>query len=626
MFRFLWKSRAITANSGNDPLGWDRKYPLQSLKPRFQNSCSILALCIIVVCLLSEFDYASSPMTITPGTEVLPVEFVNKIKKSCKRRHKRSSGECPNDKNGCGLPTIFSLDCTDGFTTSFVKRHLADCIPSLICASQSFVNSSVSLQAIMENHYDLVLLDGRHNETYLEHLHFWNTMLTQNGSLTVISHLPKEIFIGSAQIENHSTTDIISGFEQIEVDTFVDQIESIFKKLICSPLNKMGIVCGGDILQLDCEEVIGLQLVEGSLLGNVNLVCPESESKWSMEATPRFHKRLRLDILFHRQYEAILLDASKSFPINLELWSQLLAPGGFIAISGRLNNDQKFPIQYLHSLNLESVDNSDNPFLIFASLRKETSVNQTSMDKKHVWAPYKANNGTISSQIQLSPFTMENRYPAMYAQVTRQLLTFSSCKIDDAIDERIDSCPLKVLSFGCSYGFEMKSLADLYLFGKADIYGVDVNDRIIERARENVKGVTSNNMLVLDGKTDHASNYGPFDAVFANSVLCYNVFPQPKDPVATIKKVFPFEVFEQLLTEIDAMVKLGGLLTLYNANYLFNQTKVYAKYETYEKNQAPTCGQDVRLLSSDGNQVIFDPYLNDRQAYTVYCVFVKIRN
>ncbi len=42
----------------------------------------------------------------------------------------------------------------------------------------------------------------------------------------------------------------------------------------------------------------------------------------------------------------------------------------------------------------------------------------------------------------------------------------------------------------------MKSLADLYLFGKADIYGVDVNDRVIVRAQENVKGVTSNKMLV----------------------------------------------------------------------------------------------------------------------------------
>ncbi len=182
-------------------------------------------------------------------------------------------------------------------------------------------------------------------------------------------------------------------------------------------------------MQLDCEEVIGLRLAEGSLLGKVNLVCPHIGSKWSMETTPRFHKRLRLNVLFHRQYEAILLDASKSFPINLELWCQLLAPGGFIAISGRLNDDQKFPIQYLHSLNLEPVDNSDNPFLIFANMRKEASINETSMDQEHVSSPYKANEGTISSQIQLSPVSMENRYPTMYAQVTRQLLSFLRARL-----------------------------------------------------------------------------------------------------------------------------------------------------------------------------------------------------
>ena len=171
----------------------------------------------------------------------------------------------------------------------------------------------------------------------------------------------------------------------------------------------------------------------------------------------------------------------------------------------------------------------------------------------------------------------------------------------------------------------MISLADKYLTGKADIYGVDVNDAVVAKAQENVKVVDSNKMVVLDGKRDPASNYGPFDAVFANSVLCYNRFPEPKDPVANIKSMFPFETFEGLLHEIDALVKVGGFLSLYNTNYVFNQTSLFqAKYQTYRDQDDPLCRQEVWLLNKNGT-VVFNPHTNKRKAIFVYCLFVKVK-
>ena len=193
-------------------------------------------------------------------------------------------------------------------------------------------------------------------------------------------------------------------------------------------------------------------------------------------------------------------------------------------------------------------------------------------------------------------------------------------------DPSSNSCgPIKVLSFGCSYGFEMKSLADKYFTGKADIYGVDVNDPVVAKAQENVKVVDSNKMVVLDGKTDPASNYGPFDAVFANSVLCYNRFPEPEDPVAKIKAMFSFESFEGLLHEIDGLVKVGGYLSLANTNYLFNQTSLFqTKYRVYGDQGVPQCRQEVWLLDKSGD-VIVNPRADRPTGNTVYCIFVKVK-
>ena len=171
----------------------------------------------------------------------------------------------------------------------------------------------------------------------------------------------------------------------------------------------------------------------------------------------------------------------------------------------------------------------------------------------------------------------------------------------------------------------MISLADKYLTGKADIYGVDVNDAVVAKAQENVKVVDSNKMVVLDGKRDPASNYGPFDAVFANSVLCYNRFPEPEDPVAKIKSMFTFETFEGLLHEIDVLVQVGGFLSLDNTNYLFNQTSLFqAKYETYRDQDEPLCRQDVWLMDKNGT-VVFNPHTDNREIFTVYCIFVKVK-
>lgn len=127
----------------------------------------------------------------------------------------------------------------------------------------------------------------------------------------------------------------------------------------------------------------------------------------------------------------------------------------------------------------------------------------------------------------------------------------------------------RVLSFGCSEGFECISLAKA--FPDASVYGCDVNPAMVAAAKSRCAGVAR----ILPASADALAQCGPFDLITCFNVLCR--YPATKG-LNNIADVFPFALFEQLVGELDALVAPGGVLMLRNAQYFLQDTGFSPRY------------------------------------------------
>jgi hypothetical protein len=127
--------------------------------------------------------------------------------------------------------------------------------------------------------------------------------------------------------------------------------------------------------------------------------------------------------------------------------------------------------------------------------------------------------------------------------------------------------PLRILSFGCSYGLEMATLRAY--FPTASIFGCDVSEDAMRRA------ALLPGACVFRSTGEAIAAFGPFDMIFAMSVLCRFTLSRKSN---TITDVFPFSEFEAHLSVLDGALAPGGLLCVYNSNYLFRQSRFAAGY------------------------------------------------
>lgn len=143
------------------------------------------------------------------------------------------------------------------------------------------------------------------------------------------------------------------------------------------------------------------------------------------------------------------------------------------------------------------------------------------------------------NQIQLSHATAMNRYPDEYSAAQNYFRTL--------VSESSGSMNKKLLSFGASTGEEAITLASMYFMNSMfTIFGVDLDEDSLDKAKASAVAHSpkfdDNKIMFFNGKTTDISVHGPYDAIFANSVLCYhgdrNVNPQ------SILNKFPFSAFE----------------------------------------------------------------------------------
>jgi hypothetical protein len=167
----------------------------------------------------------------------------------------------------------------------------------------------------------------------------------------------------------------------------------------------------------------------------------------------------------------------------------------------------------------------------------------------------------------------------------------------------------KVLSYGCSTGEEPAALAQR--LPTARIIGADVSSFALKKARRRCAQQT--NISFVNTAKNRLNEMGPFDAIFAMSVLCR--YPATKS-VANCSEIYPFERFEEACSGLDALLRPSGYLVLYNTNYRFTDTVTATDYEVIDLDDLRLSGS-VEKFDIDGSR-------SNDQNY-VHCVFRKVQ-
>jgi SAM-dependent methyltransferase len=194
---------------------------------------------------------------------------------------------------------------------------------------------------------------------------------------------------------------------------------------------------------------------------------------------------------------------------------------------------------------------------------------------------------------QLSHHTKEDRYPAIF----------------DAACGCLRSEGAEVLSFGCSTGEEPAALAER--LPTARIVGADMSSYVLKRARRRYSQQT--NISFVNAAKSRLNEMGPFDAIFAMSVLCRK---PATESVPNCSEIYPFERFEEACSSLDALLRPGGYLVLYNTNYRFTDTVTATGYEVIDFDDVRESG-DVVKFDIDGSRSYDQIY--------AHCVFRKAR-
>src|SRR5690554_2721799 len=160
-------------------------------------------------------------------------------------------------------------------------------------------------------------------------------------------------------------------------------------------------------------------------------------------------------------------------------------------------------------------------------------------------------------KIQRSTTTKYDRYPHLYKHSVKSI--------------KKQTKPVIVLCFGCSTGEEPYTLITKYLSPDDFIYAIDTNQEAIKEAKQR----NSHSQIKYLTNIAEIPEHIGFDLITANSVLCRHPESTQTD---CLKEIFPFSLFEEAVNKLDSHLKKNGIITIWNANYLFTDTKISEKY------------------------------------------------
>lgn len=176
--------------------------------------------------------------------------------------------------------------------------------------------------------------------------------------------------------------------------------------------------------------------------------------------------------------------------------------------------------------------------------------------------------------------TQEDRYPELFNSV-RQIVA--------------DTSQTRILSFGCSTGEEVFSLARY--FRHSHIHGVDIDANRIGHclARRLREGQELRLSFACAGDVTQAAT-ASYDVVMAMAVFRHGALGKsPIDCSTWIR----FADFDSVVGDLARVLKPGGLLVIRHANFRFGDTRASGQFECVRREatmNSPIYGPDDRLL------------------------------
>jgi len=203
--------------------------------------------------------------------------------------------------------------------------------------------------------------------------------------------------------------------------------------------------------------------------------------------------------------------------------------------------------------------------------------------------------------LQKTNSTHYDRYPNVFS-VASDLATFK-CSTED-------KAKLNILSFGCSYGEEVKCLEEKYFKGH-NIEGVDISEECIKQCK--LLGLNSNFYTI----SDFLQLKKEYDFVFAMSVLCTMLHDKKEAPLDfNLFDQTCYDIDDQTCYDIDRLIKVGGYFIDYNSNYYFLDSEVGYKYIPISNYRIDKSNEQVIKYKKDGLTEIQDNNI---------CIFKKIK-
>ena len=170
--------------------------------------------------------------------------------------------------------------------------------------------------------------------------------------------------------------------------------------------------------------------------------------------------------------------------------------------------------------------------------------------------------------------------------------------------------PPKILSFGCATGEEVLTLRRY--FPESEIVGVEINQNSLRICRSRS---VDEKVTFLESTPENIAAQGPYDLIFCMAVLQRTPGTIQDKQIRDLKKIYPFEKFQQKVQELDENLNVGGLFVIHMSQYDLPDTNLAPRYHPH----------------GDWNQNYYGPYVfgPDSKIKTItanrHSIFVKER-
>jgi SAM-dependent methyltransferase len=183
----------------------------------------------------------------------------------------------------------------------------------------------------------------------------------------------------------------------------------------------------------------------------------------------------------------------------------------------------------------------------------------------------------VRERFQPYPHTLPDRYPWLF--------DFAAAALESV-------APPRLLSFGCSRGEEVFSLARR--FPDAAIKGLDIDPGNIAACRAK-SGVERLSFEIASNTRGEPA--GHYDAIFCLAVLCHGDLTVTR--ARRSEPLLRFADFERTVADLARCLKPGGLLFLHTTNFRFCDTTVAGGFDVVLEARPEQLAPDV-LFDREG--------------------------